>query len=231
MKGILLCASMLVATIATMAQDIIVTADSKKIEAKILEVSDSQIKYKEVDNIDGPVFVLDTKKINSIIYSNGNVTLYNQTSSDKQQEITSKESSLVTNQEGKIYRTRGGYFRNDVYISATEVARILEREDKAAYKMWNKSGGLAIGGGICIGAGAGLAVGSLFAAYLFNRPTSALIMSCVSIVPTGIGLGLTIGSVVQCNKAINLYNSKYDKAAAQLKWSVAPNGVGLAFAF
>lgn len=40
------------------AQDVIVTTDAKKIEAKILEVSKSEIKYKESDNPDGPTFIL-----------------------------------------------------------------------------------------------------------------------------------------------------------------------------
>ena len=59
------------------AQDIIVTTDEKKIDAKILEVSKSEIKYKDFDNLDGPVFILETSDINSIIYSNGKVTIYN----------------------------------------------------------------------------------------------------------------------------------------------------------
>lgn len=63
---------------AAYAQDIIVTTDSKKIEAKIMEVSKSEIKYKEADNLEGPTFVLSTDEINTIIYSNGKVVLYNQ---------------------------------------------------------------------------------------------------------------------------------------------------------
>lgn len=60
------------------AQDIIVTNDSKKVEAKILEVSSTEIKYKEHDNLDGPIFILNTSEISSIIYKNGKVVLYNQ---------------------------------------------------------------------------------------------------------------------------------------------------------
>ena len=56
------------ATTLLFAQDVIVTNDAKKIEAKILEVSKSEIKYKELDNLDGPTFILETSKINSIIF-------------------------------------------------------------------------------------------------------------------------------------------------------------------
>ena len=60
------------------AQDIIVTNDAKKIEAKILEVSKNEIKYKEFNYQDGPTFTLGFEDINSIIYANGKVALYNQ---------------------------------------------------------------------------------------------------------------------------------------------------------
>ena len=90
----------LLTTLATWAQDIIITTDAQKIEAKILEVSKSEIRYKEKDNLDGPTFVLGTDEINSIIYSNGKVVLYNQQTTstkveEKQKELTpEKEQAL-----------------------------------------------------------------------------------------------------------------------------------------
>jgi len=75
------------------AQDIIVTTDAKKIEAKITEVSKSEIRYKEADNLEGPTFVIETKEINSIIYANGKVVLYNdkQSTESAVQEPVSRE--------------------------------------------------------------------------------------------------------------------------------------------
>lgn len=68
----------LATTICSFAQDIIVTNKAQKIDAKILEVTSSEIRYKELDNLDGPVFILRADEINSIIYANGKVVLYNQ---------------------------------------------------------------------------------------------------------------------------------------------------------
>jgi len=59
------------------AQDIIVTNNAQRQLAKIMEVSDSEIKYKDWDNLDGPLFILPTNEINSVIFSNGKVILYN----------------------------------------------------------------------------------------------------------------------------------------------------------
>lgn len=75
------------------AQDIIITNESKKIEAKILEVSKNEIKYKEQNYLDGPTFTLETSEINTIIYSNGKVVAYNQ---DKPIKAVKEEPKVET---------------------------------------------------------------------------------------------------------------------------------------
>jgi len=52
---------------STFAQDIIVTKDSKRIEAKVIEVNEDNIKYKIFDNQDGPVYSLSISRIDTII--------------------------------------------------------------------------------------------------------------------------------------------------------------------
>lgn len=76
-------AALIILSLATYAQDIIVTTDARKIEAKIIEVSKSTIRYKESDNLEGPTFILGTDEISSVIYSNGKVVLYNQSSQEQ----------------------------------------------------------------------------------------------------------------------------------------------------
>ena len=303
------CLVFILMTAPIFAQDIIVTTDAKKIEAQILEVSKSEIKYKEYDNLDGPTFIISTDEISSIIYKNGKVVLYNQpndikstiesTESKSQGQeniatilllsgntkkgklvemnsqyvsflengvkitIPASEINSVTlgngqtrtytnvstmqekniqskstvnsknseeNKNGRIFRDNGQYFYNDTYISSKEVERILQRENAAAYNQWKKAEGMLIGGSICTGIAGGLAIGGLFP--LINRNFIATIgMECAAIVPLSIGLGLTLGASTHYNKAIDIYNSKYDHTAIQLKWQITPNGVGLALAF
>ncbi len=310
---LLLCACALMATIVSFAQDVIITTDAQKIEAKIMEVSKSEIKYKELDNLDGPLFTLATSDINTIICANGKVVLYNQPTQSAQQptqqepeqatvgqtkenyatillrsgytltgeiaEMNSKyvaymdkgerktipasqvesvtlangqvktysavlaesESSSVSvsatnnvsttkSTSGRIYRDNGHYLYNDTYISSKEVARILERENSAAYEQWKRAGGMTIGGAVCTGIGGGLVLGGLFS-LISGDYMPCLIMECTALVPLGVGLGLALGASSKYNKAVDIYNSKYDHAAVQLRWSVAPNGIGLALAF
>lgn len=370
------------------AQDVIVTTDGQRIDAKIMEVSKQQVKYKELDNLDGPTFVLEVEEIGTITYANGKVVTYNKISATVQTPATTSAStdnekpaqptqvvdestaeillltgekivvqinsmtqnivtytlngqyntmatsrietitflqngqvrrynehpqvsistantsastqaveeynveillmsgavvrgqlmektdnqvsymlggkyctipatqidkvtnlqtgeviayhgarlnaqsstSTITTSGGRIYRDNGHYLCNNTYISSKEVERILERENGLAYAQWQKADRMLIGGAVCVGIGGGLVIGGLFT--LITGDNGACIgMECAALVPLGIGLGLSLGSSSHYNKAIDIYNSKYDHAAVQFKWNVAPNQVGVAFAF
>lgn len=70
---LLLCAAFLPRLVA---QDIIITTDEKRIEAKILTVSSAQIEYKDWADQEGPTFILTAEEINTIIYQNGKVKVF-----------------------------------------------------------------------------------------------------------------------------------------------------------
>lgn len=53
------------------AQSIITRKDGTDIQAKILEVTSSEIKYQKYSNPDGPVFVMSKSDIRSVRYENG----------------------------------------------------------------------------------------------------------------------------------------------------------------
>lgn len=76
MKRLLFTLLVASATVYVSAQDIIITRDEKKIDAKVLEISDTEIKYKEADDLEGPTYVLSVKKIASIVLSSGKVKVF-----------------------------------------------------------------------------------------------------------------------------------------------------------
>jgi len=57
------------------AQDIIVLKNGNMIEAKILEVLPSEIRYRRFDNLNGPIHVVLKNEVYSIRYENGTVDL------------------------------------------------------------------------------------------------------------------------------------------------------------
>ena len=63
-KLIAILSGLMIATLSW-AQDIIVCKDSKRIDAKIIEVSQEEIKYKKSDFQDGPTFSINVNDTDS----------------------------------------------------------------------------------------------------------------------------------------------------------------------
>lgn len=57
-------------------QDVIYKTSGGKIDAKIIEVSNQEVKYKNTDYLDGPTFIIEPSEIDSIRYANGSVVNY-----------------------------------------------------------------------------------------------------------------------------------------------------------
>ena len=55
----------------SMAQDVITTRDGKDIKAKVLEISSTEIKYLDFENMEGPTYILDRSEVLIIRYQNG----------------------------------------------------------------------------------------------------------------------------------------------------------------
>ena len=70
-----LTASLMIAS----AQDIIVLKNSERIDAKIVNVSSTEISYKKASYLDGPTFTLNIAEVSSIIYANGEVQAFSDT--------------------------------------------------------------------------------------------------------------------------------------------------------
>jgi len=62
--------------IAVHAKDIVITVESKSIKAKVLEINDQEIKYKDFENLEGPTYVMKRTDIHMIIYQNGKVETF-----------------------------------------------------------------------------------------------------------------------------------------------------------
>lgn len=82
------------------AQDIIVKNDGSIIKAKVLELTDKQIKYKSHTNPDGPLYTINIDGVLSITYENGEKeTFSNITIEDTKTQINNQGISDRTNKE------------------------------------------------------------------------------------------------------------------------------------
>ncbi len=88
-KKILLLLLMAGQFMAGSAKDVIVLNNTSSIEAKILEVTPTEVKYKKLNYLDGPTFVIYKSDIRTITYGNGDVESFVQ----KEEKSTVAEST------------------------------------------------------------------------------------------------------------------------------------------
>jgi hypothetical protein len=75
-KVLFVIATALLGCISLSAQDIITKKDGTDIEARIVEVSAKEVKYKKYSNPDGPLFTLRTSDIFRVRYENGETEVF-----------------------------------------------------------------------------------------------------------------------------------------------------------
>lgn len=85
MKKIIFIITNLCISLTMSAQDIIYTISKDSILAKIMEINDTNIKYKKWENIEGAVYSTSKNNIHKIVYQNGMVENY--TNYFKRQEV------------------------------------------------------------------------------------------------------------------------------------------------
>ena len=161
MKRILLSLLLAVVFLPMMwAGDIIVTTSSERIDAKIVEVSETEIKYKRQDNLNGPTFVLSTSKIATIIYANGSVQAFEQ---KKQQPTTTTYGSGAINtshssdyRPGMIEKKGDYYWLGDTRMDEEQYFAYIQKNCEAAWDSYRLGNRLWRAGFGLLGAGGGI---------------------------------------------------------------------------
>ena len=70
-KILILSTSIFFLSLAAKSQDKIYRNNGKIVEAKIIEIGSSEIKYREFSNPEGPIYVLEADRIKKIVFQNG----------------------------------------------------------------------------------------------------------------------------------------------------------------
>ena len=97
MKKFLILGILLSLQLCLNAQDVIVKKDAKTIVCKVLEISDSEVKYKMWANLEGPTYILKTSEISAINFSNGTSQSFeNKTEQDAFYNKTEKPIHVVS---------------------------------------------------------------------------------------------------------------------------------------
>ena len=215
------------------AQDVIITNDSRKIDAQIIEVSQTEVKYKEKSNPNGPTFVLNTSEINSIIYANGSVSTFNQAQNASQQQSGSYQANGQLQAGSFITRSGNSYFYNGKSMSESEYVAFIQNNCYEAWQSHQNGKKLVKNGWTFFGVGLGCFVISIplaFAPYsIYYDP-----------ILWGAGSGFLISSVVclpigysRVHNSHEIFNQQCAKRTAKLELGLqtSQNGLGLALKF
>ena len=223
MKRFVLFAFLLLSAYSAFAQDIITKKDGTDIQAKILEVTTSEVKYKKYSNLEGPVYTMLKSDILIVRYENGENEVFN----ESQKSVNFNTANEVF--PGMRYREYKDFYNTRNYI----------RQPGDLYNpFWIGFGDFIIPGlGNAIAGEWGRATGFFFS----NLGLQILGLTQVSIVTTSSGshleytnlywgimaarLGMNIWSIcdaVHVAKVKNMYNQDLRAQRASLDFNVEP---------
>jgi hypothetical protein len=120
------------------AQDIIIKKNGDDIKAKVLEITQTEIKYKRFDNLEGPTIIIPIKGILMITYQNGTKETFEDRDQDEVVPVAKKkaEESESRNDLEKAKKIlKSG---SKVYITTSDPkVQELAQEYVGELKRWN----------------------------------------------------------------------------------------------
>ena len=164
MKKLLIVCILLLPIAGTLkAQDIIVTKEGKDIQAKVLEITETEIKYLDFENQDGPTYTLNKANVVLIRYQNGKNEVFSDDSKPQNGTYKPNTSTYVT--DGMRYRDYKKLYDRRKYVhqfgdpynpTLSGVASwLIPGLGQGLCEEWGR--GLAIFGGSVLGSGLWLA--------------------------------------------------------------------------
>ncbi|MFY7965777.1 MAG: hypothetical protein ACOVO1_12835, partial [Chitinophagaceae bacterium] len=87
MKKIIIATIFTLITFLTFAQDRLVKKDKTEVKIKVIEITDTDVKYKKTDNINGPLYSIKKIEVSVIIYANGQVEIFDDVKVETKKEM------------------------------------------------------------------------------------------------------------------------------------------------
>lgn len=238
MKKFCLLMVVIVSSMLSFAQDIIITCDAKRIESKIQEVSLTEVRYQTWDNLDGPVFVLPTSEISVITFQNGTIQVFDnaKSSTNNNQSINSSELiSGTISRFGNMYSLRQN--GRETQMDRDAYLYFVNQHCPAAYNEYIKGNNMRMAGWGMLGAGLPvcLAVGvpMLLCCWTYGGVVTGAVFIAVGGAATLASVPLLCVGYSKCNNSHNIYNIKSSQhtQTLSLNGQISQDGIGLALRF
>ncbi len=105
------------------SQDKIYRHNGKIIEVKIIEIGSSEIKYREYNNPDSPIYILETDRIKKIVYENGKEEKFVENLKDLERYAGQRREAVKLNFLSALYGyTELSYEKNTGYGKGFELS-------------------------------------------------------------------------------------------------------------
>lgn len=201
------------------AQDVINYQNGEQVQAKILEISGTKIKFKKFNNPDGPTYTIDRNAVASISYENGETVII--TSDDS---VT--DNSIITYHEKKFYI-------NEARHNKEELLDFVKNNNETAYLKFDEGFQKKARGNGQLATSVTLYVLSIPFFLSHDYVLSEYFVPILDIAATTL---LVFGFV---NKSIgehwlqdgcDIYNSHH-KSVAKLDFGFTGNGIGMTLSF
>lgn len=145
----------------TIAQDVIVMIDGTSINGKVTEITETAVKYQQ-QGAEQPIVIVGTDKVESIIFSNGSVKVFEHTEEPKPTYAGQPNYNYID-------KFSDHYFMGDKRMSKEEYLTFLKQHCPEAYYSHESGVKLAKAGWVCFGTGAAIGVvGSTLWGKFFN---------------------------------------------------------------
>lgn len=234
-------------TISAFCADVIITTKSEKLEVKIVEISSTEVKYKKINNLQGPTFVLNTNDINTIMYENGEVqVIEHQAAQPQAQQVQQPQQQsygyqpnynagynkvqnsyagsqgYMGNTAGMIVRNGSNYFYNNQPIVLQD---FLYQTCPVAYDYWRKNF-------IMECAGWGLLAGGVMMVAMTSWNVWPVAIVGAGFTAAGVTMGC-VGNIHRTKNVLDIYNMQCANKYADIRFDLkaSQNGIGLAMSF
>lgn len=143
-----LCMAILLVVNVARSQDYVYLIDSDTIKSKVLEVNEDNVKYKDFENLDGPVYTINISRIDKIVYQNGKVDYFQSDYSNYNQNSNVDLPKILTFDELMALKDD----EKESYLSTINVYSIYEKfmrgneMTKRSHKIRNSGWFFTIGG-------------------------------------------------------------------------------------
>ena len=218
-------------------QDIIVTKDARRINAKVTEINVDNVKYKNFDHQDGPLYTLPKSNILTIIYHNGQVETFEHESPTPATPAQTPAASVQTTTPETPAQASSVAQSKPRPVNILTEMKVNYPEIYASYSSGKR---MKTTGWVLTGVGAGAFFGGLAMCIAGEEDgDDELIGAGVLVFLAGTasmctGVPFLIVGGVKKKTALNRFNRQYYSAqppAPHFQMNVYPNRIGLAYVF